>query len=308
MEKTLAIKLAKVLIAAAWSDGELSNDEMNAFKDLLFNIPDLSGEEWPEIEVYMESPVKEEEAQQLIEDAVASIKSNQDKADAREFLDRLVSSDGIVTQDEQSFLDEVLQAIDSKKTGIMETMTSIIKSSLSKRRQKLGTTPSREERIEDFIKNTVYFKLKTEISSKEISFDDIGDNELRKLCLAAGIMAVLAWVDKDISPKEKNAINNALSENWGLDANRTSVVTELACSKALKGLDRFRLCRSFFKCTDYNERTSFLKTLFSVANSSENTSNDEIEEIRTISKLLRLGHKDFIDAKLTVPRDDRGGL
>jgi uncharacterized tellurite resistance protein B-like protein len=308
MDKTLTMKLARLLIAAAWSDGELSNDEINAMKDLLFNIPDLSGEEWAKLEVYMESPVSKEEVEMLVTDAVSSIKSARDKEVARKFMDRVVQSDGTVTKKEQSFLDEVYQAIDSQKTGFFGNMAGLISSSLNKRREKLGQTPSREDRVEDYIKNTVYFKVKTELAEDNISFEELGDEELRKLCLAAGIMAIIAWVDRDISENEKAAINKALLDGWGLDENKAAVVTGLACSRALKGLDCFRLCRSFFKCTDYEERKSFLKTLFVIANSSENTSSDEIEEIRTISNLLRLTHEDFINAKLTVPREDRGGL
>jgi hypothetical protein len=35
------------------------------------------------------------------------------------------------------------------------------------------------------------------------------------------------------------------------------------------------------------------------------TSYDEVEEIRRISESLKLPHKDFIEAKLTIPREDR---
>jgi hypothetical protein len=45
-----------------------------------------------------------------------------------------------------------------------------------------------------------------------------------------------------------------------------------------------------------------------VANAADQTSFDEIEEIRELAKGLELSHQDFIDAKLTVPREDRGGL
>jgi hypothetical protein len=35
------------------------------------------------------------------------------------------------------------------------------------------------------------------------------------------------------------------------------------------------------------------------------TSYAEVEEIRRISTALKLPHKDFIEAKLTIPRKDR---
>ncbi len=46
--------------------------------------------------------------------------------------------------------------------------------------------------------------------------------------------------------------------------------------------------------------------LFKIANASDRVSNDEIEEIRRISEALKLSHKDFIAAKLTISDEDLG--
>ena len=54
-DKQFIMDLAKLVIAAAWADGELTNEEVNALKDLLFMLPDLSGEEWLGLELYMDS-------------------------------------------------------------------------------------------------------------------------------------------------------------------------------------------------------------------------------------------------------------
>jgi hypothetical protein len=44
-----------------------------------------------------------------------------------------------------------------------------------------------------------------------------------------------------------------------------------------------------------------------VAAAAGRASNEEIEEIRSIANSLRLTHKAFIDAKLTLPREKRAG-
>ena len=44
-DETLILTLAKVLIASAWADGELTNDEVNCIKDLMFNLPGQSLEQ-----------------------------------------------------------------------------------------------------------------------------------------------------------------------------------------------------------------------------------------------------------------------
>ena len=62
----LTLDLAKLMIAAAWADGSLSNDEINAMKDLLFTLDEISSEEWKRLEMYMNEPVAGEELEALL--------------------------------------------------------------------------------------------------------------------------------------------------------------------------------------------------------------------------------------------------
>jgi uncharacterized tellurite resistance protein B-like protein len=55
------------------------------------------------------------------------------------------------------------------------------------------------------------------------------------------------------------------------------------------------------------ERRRVLQTLFAVAHSDGKISFDEIEEIRVVARGLKLTHKDFIDAKLSVLGIERPG-
>jgi len=112
-------------------------------------------------------------------------------------------------------------------------------------------------------------------------------------------------VDSGISEREKRIIKDVLSTQWGLSEQQAQIVTQISCDKTLQDLDYFRLTRGFFDCTTLDERRSFIKCLFRIANASEKTSYDETEEIRKISNSLKLTHKDFIEAKLTIPDEDR---
>ena len=105
-----------------------------------------------------------------------------------------------------------------------------------------------------------------------------------------------------------DAMRDVLAEDWDLSEDQASLLVRIACERTTQGLDYFRLSHGFFECTTVGEREDFLKTLFKIANLSEKTSHDEIEEIRRVAKSLKLSHQDFIRAKLTVSRRDRGGL
>ena len=44
-EKQFILDLGKLVIAAAWADGELSTEEIHALKDLFFQVPDMTADD-----------------------------------------------------------------------------------------------------------------------------------------------------------------------------------------------------------------------------------------------------------------------
>ena len=86
------IPLAKVIIAAAWADGELTNDEINSLKDLLFHMPDMTARDWARLEMYIDSPVDEAERERLVADLQAVTVSKQDKELVITELDQMVQA------------------------------------------------------------------------------------------------------------------------------------------------------------------------------------------------------------------------
>ena len=98
--KSFIMNLAKLLIAAAWADGELSNDEVNALKDLLFLVPEMTGQDWLELELYMDSPVTPQERDRLLRSVLDQVRSAKDKRLVVETLKKLIEVDGIVSEEE----------------------------------------------------------------------------------------------------------------------------------------------------------------------------------------------------------------
>ena len=90
-DKSFILELGKLLIAAAWADGVLSTEEVNGLKELLFQLPDISGEEWMELELYMVSPVTEEERQRLLNRVLQRMTSQADKDLAQDALQEACS-------------------------------------------------------------------------------------------------------------------------------------------------------------------------------------------------------------------------
>lgn len=307
MDRTFILNLGKLLIGAAWVDGTLQQEEINALKELLFALPDLTGEEWMQLELYMAAPVSDEERKHLLQQVLNGMKSDADKRLALEMLQKLVHADGQVTEEEDSLWETLRRDIEGKHVGIFAHLTGPIRQALQSRVGQYRGEGTREDRLEDFIKNTIYFQVIMEMKNQGRSLS-LPENEIRKVCLAAGLMARVAWVDDNICEQEEEAMRKALVEIWQLPEDEARMVVRLSHARILRGLDVVRLGKGLCDCTSMEERRAFLRCLFAVANAAHHTSHQEIEEIRLIAKLLELPHQEFIEAKLTIPREERGGL
>ena len=306
------LDLGKLMIGIAWVDGRLEQDEINALKELLFLLPDISGEEWIQLELYMTHAVSDAERRDLLDRVLSGIRSSGDKQLVLETLEKLVGGDGSdrgIVGDaprgvpESAFLDSIRQDIEGRSTGLLGHLAAPIRQTL-KRKAGQG---SREDRIEDFIKNTIYYQLTSELQQQGRTLS-IPVTEARKVCLAAGLMAHVAWVDNEVCHREREAMSLALRELWNVPADEARLITEMSQARIMHGLDLVRLTSGFCHHTTIEERKAFLRCLFAIANAAENTSHAEIEAIRQIAKSFELPHQEFIEAKLTIPRQDRGGL
>jgi uncharacterized tellurite resistance protein B-like protein len=295
----LIISLAKVLVAAAWADEEITHDEINALKDLLFHIPVLSARDWAELEIYIDSPIDPSERDRLLEDLRTAIRTRQDKTLASETLEQLIQADGTITPEERVIAEEIQSAIDSISTNIFSRMGKMMRTSAKKRSQIVAGTANREQFLEDFIRNRIYYKIKRQLDQSESEIQ-LSDGEFRKLCLASGLLSRVAFVDKDITTEEKSSIVEILRSGWNLTRETAMLVAETALDAFVKGLDYYRLSREFFIATNEKERIDFLRELFHVAASDGNLSHAETEEIRSIAQVLKVTHKQFIDAKLSA--------
>ena len=305
-ERDLVINLGKLVIAVAWADGELKIEEVNALKDLMFRLPEMTAVEWSELEIYMDSPVLRDEREVLWERVLSSIQNSGHKQLVMSTLRMVTESDATVSPEEAALLEEFERAVNDKSFGVFSQLSRLISGAKTRRVEAYRAGAAREDRIEDYLKNTVFYQLVGEAEAKGVKIQ-LPEETIRKLCLAAGLMARVAWVDSDVSREEKDAMRDALKTHWGLARHEAQIVTDIAVSRVVKGLDYQRLARSFFEITQPEERRAFIRVLFQIANASEKTSFDEIEEIRKISISLRL-HKEYIAAKLTISREDRSGM
>ena len=98
--KEFILDLGKLMIGIAWTDGRLHTDEVNALKELLFLLPDISGEDWMQLEIYMTHAVTGVEREELLDRVLNGIRSASDKQLVLTTLEKLVAVEGGVANAE----------------------------------------------------------------------------------------------------------------------------------------------------------------------------------------------------------------
>jgi uncharacterized tellurite resistance protein B-like protein len=302
----LIMALAKVIIAAAWADGKISHEEINSLKDLLFRLRNMEAHDWASLDIYIDAPIGPEERQRLIDDLSRALSTRADKELALQALDDLIHADGEIPEAEEKVAEEIRQAIEEANVGMIGGIGKLVQGSIQRRSEAVAAAPNRERYLEDFIKNRVYYGVRRRLDDSDDD-PDIPESELRKLSLAGGLMARIAHIDRQVTEGEIGAMERSLQENWDCTREQAALVAEVAVSAVAEDMDFYRMAREFFACTSEAERVQFLDVLFAVAVGDGMVTTPETEGIRRIALNLKLTHRQFIDAKLKIPRERRTG-
>ena len=166
-ERDLILKLARVIIAVAWADGEISNEEINCLKDLLFSlrksgfddVMQFNAQEWARLEMYIETPVGPEERQRLVVDLQNALSSPEQKQAALQALQNLAEADGEIFDDEKDVLLCIQEAIESVEVGAIGGLQKLLGGAMNRRAKAVAGAPNREAYFDDFIKNKVYYSV-----------------------------------------------------------------------------------------------------------------------------------------------------
>jgi len=284
--RDLIMALAKVIIGVAWADHELEDEEIESLKDVVHHLgstfdmgSQLSGHEWAQLNMYMESPVDEEELEQLVINLQKAIRTADEKELVMNALDNVVLSDGEVTEEEQAALDEIKASIDQVGTGVGR-MGWAVRKSMGRRSKKAHST----------------VRLGSSVVSANGELD-MPDDELRRLVLAAGLMARVAYVDREVLDEEQQLMEDVMKAYWKASPEASSFVAKVAISEGAGDIDQVRLIREFSEVYTPLERAKFLEVLFGVAKADGDISREEKDEIEVICRGLGLLNKEFVDAK-----------
>jgi uncharacterized tellurite resistance protein B-like protein len=291
----IALALGKVIIAAAWVDGEIQQEEISCLKDLLYQLPELPREGWEALNACMASPVSSDDAAQWIASLSALLKTEDDRAFALYALERVVSADGVVTEQERRFMDQITCVLKGKSVDWAGSIDPLLKQSIKRRERAVSEVDTTYEGFVFCPKSCLEarFRRLSRYSRNPFKNYALPRAEARKLHLAGILMSAIVRADGHVDDLEVAQVIEFLQERWDLSYEEAYYVSTVCLNYSRKRKDVMRPCREFYEITDSAERVAFLDVLFKVALADGVLSEEEVQFVMAVAANLKLGHKEF---------------
>ncbi len=140
---------------------------------------------------------------------------------------------------------------------------------------------------------------KREDLKKEPSSSDDIDN-----LIALGVLLwVVAQADEKFLPEEKAKIEEVLNVYGKISQEDMPIVLRAIEEASIDRIDLYAFTSEVGEDLSYKTKIGILENLFRVACVDQDLDHEEHEMIRKISGLLRVDHKDFIDAKIRIKKE-----
>lgn len=291
-DQAITLALGKLMIVAAWADGEIQQEEVDCLKDLLYQLPELPDDAWHCLEEHMKTPIQKKERELIIEELTSLITSSEEKEFTLYALEKIIEADGTITHEEERIFQEIKAALASSKSELLSKIEVLIREPIQRRETATKQTPKSTNDFNTFFHNDLFIKIKDSINEGKIEVD-LPEGELRKLGLAGSLMARVARVNPRITEQDLEYIASIIQEYWSLSTEGALFVSKIALSQSVFGMDGLRLCRQFHDITTSAERNAFLDALFDVALADGRLTHPEMEEIMEIAANLKISQSDF---------------
>ncbi|MBC8284584.1 MAG: TerB family tellurite resistance protein [Nitrospinae bacterium] len=292
MSKFKKLTFLKVLTTVAWADGEVSQSELNILKSFYRKF-DLEKHELDELKPYLHAPISKKEKDLLYRQMIAELSTPAEKKEIVAALENMVQAHKRMKGDEKQLVDQFSEWLEK---------TSFTKRSFGRMRNLFQKTIFEHARdpnpdMEKYFKRRVLKKIELKSSSLGV-VSKLPEDKLYFLCLVGSLMASIAHVDNHFDPAEKKALKACLSEQFSLKGKELTLLFEVVEEQGRKDFDFHEVTTEINRLTSYNDRLNFMECLFAVAAADGEIAHDEAEEVRRITKAMRIPHDVFIQAKV----------
>ncbi|MGP0566494.1 MULTISPECIES: TerB family tellurite resistance protein [unclassified Nitrospina] len=292
--------LLKTLAAIAWADGEMSESEKNILKRFYRKFH-LTDKEMNSLKPYLLSPVSKEEQDRLLVKLSHEFGSGQERERVVKVMEEMASADKKLKDEERELLETFAKHL--KKS-------SITRRTVGKIRNFFESTifqPAYEKNPElhQYFRNQILKRIELK-SNGSLKKGRIPDDDLYFICLLGTLLASVAHVDEDFREEEKKALKAELKKRFEFTPKELDLLLEVVSEQAERGYDFDEVTREFNKLYSYNDRVATVDCFFAVAAADGTISHEESEEIRRITKALRIPHSAFKASKVRALDQLRG--
>jgi uncharacterized tellurite resistance protein B-like protein len=132
--------------------------------------------------------------------------------------------------------------------------------------------------------------------------DRLDIRRARYVAAFAYLLGRVAGADNRVSDEERRVITRLVADEGGLSSDEANATVTLALEDVGRfgGTHNFIVAREFGSLATPAERLGLLRCLFAVSAADESVELSEDNEIRRISRELRIEHADFINARIQV--------
>jgi len=132
------------------------------------------------------------------------------------------------------------------------------------------------------------------------ALDTLEPDRARHLAGFAYILSRVAHVDQHVSPQETEAIERIVAQEGHLPDAQAKLVVKIAQAQSVLfgGIEDFLVTREFSNRATHEEKLRLLHCLFAVSAADQSIAVIEDNEIRRISRELRIEHADYIAVRL----------
>ena len=292
MSKFKKLTFLKVLTTVAWADGEVSQSELNILKSFYRKF-DLSKHELDELKPYLYAPILKKEKDLLYQQMIAELSTPAEKKEIVEALENMVQVHKRMKKDEQILVDQFSEWL--KRSSFTKRSFGRIRNLFQKTIFEHARDPNPD--MKKYFKRRVLKKIELKSSHSGVA-SKLTEDKLYFICLVGTLMASIAHVDNRLDPEEKKALKTCLATQFELKGKELILLFEVVEEQGRKDFDFHEVLAEINRLTSYNDRLQFMECLFAVATADGDLAYEEIEEIRRITKAMRIPHNTFIQAKV----------
>lgn len=301
MASSMQVEFLKVLACVAWADEEVTNAELNFIKRFVRQF-DLTGEEWAQVEMYLDEKVGVEEMRRTTRRFLSRVGRPRERQMLVDAVEQLLKSDEKLTDTEREWMSDLQEVVSGAKGTpfFLDGLKSLLRiGGKSRASPHVSSKDGRDAEFHDFIHNRVLFRLRRRLGPERLEKEG-SPEKLKKLTLSAALLARVGYVDNEFLPQEEAFMKKVLCEAWGASPPMAEAVSQVAMETVSQGVDLHRLIQEVKATMPVAERKQLLEGMFALSKAEGKMSNEEIEEIRSVAYGLGFSHRQFINAKLKV--------